>query len=154
VREAVRVGRAVLAVDLGEDKQVAVVVEHGGRVLARKIVKARAYRLGGLAGGGAGRAGRAGFSGVTVACEPAGHRRKAVTGPADAAGHGFCCVQPLAVRRAREGGDYTLGKTGHRDAYLTGKLVIGWGVTCRGGRMRGGRGCGTGGRGGSRRSRT
>jgi hypothetical protein len=30
-------------------------------------------------------------------------------GLADAAGHGFCCVQSLAVHRAREGDDYTLG---------------------------------------------
>jgi transposase len=33
-------------------------------------------------------------------------------------------VQPLAVHRAREGDDYTRDKTGHRDAYLIGKLVI------------------------------
>ena len=41
-----------------------------------------------------------------------------------AAYHGFCCVQSLAVARAREGDDYTLGKTDHRDSYLIGKLVI------------------------------
>jgi transposase len=45
-------------------------------------------------------------------------------GLADAAGHGFCCVQSLAVARAREGDDYTRDKTDHRDAYLIGKLVI------------------------------
>jgi len=32
-------------------------------------------------------------------------------------------VQSLAVHRARESDDYTLGKTDHRDAYLIGKLV-------------------------------
>ena len=41
-----------------------------------------------------------------------------------AAYHGFCCVQSLAVARAREGDDYALGKTDHRDSYLIGKLVI------------------------------
>ena len=45
-------------------------------------------------------------------------------GLADGAGHGFCCVQSLAVARAREGDDYTRDKTDHRDAYLIGKLVI------------------------------
>ena len=123
LREAVRRDRAVLAVDLGEDKQVAVVMDHECRVLARKIVRAKAHQLAGLLEWGAERARRAGFAGLMVACEPTGHRWKALMGLADAAGHGFGCVQPLAVHRAREGDDYTLGKTDHRDAYLIGKLV-------------------------------
>lgn len=41
LREVVRLERAVLAVDLGEDKQVAVLADHEGRVLARKVVKAK-----------------------------------------------------------------------------------------------------------------
>ena len=45
VRETVRRDRAVLAIDLGEDKQVAVLVDHEGRALARKVVKAKAGRL-------------------------------------------------------------------------------------------------------------
>ena len=124
LREAVRKDRAVLAVDLGEDKQVAVVMDHEGRVLARKVVKAKAHQLAGLLEWGAERAARAGFAGLTVACEPTGHRWKALMGLADAAGHGFVCVQSLAVARAREGDDYTRDKTDHRDAYLIGKLVI------------------------------
>jgi transposase len=123
LREAVRRDRAVLAVDLGEDKQVAVVMDHENRVLARKTVKAKAHELDELLGWGAERAGRNGFAGLTVACEPTGHRWKALMGLADGAGHGFVCVQPLAVHRAREGDDYTLGKTDHRDAYLIGKLA-------------------------------
>ena len=47
VREAVRRDRAVLAVDLGEDKQVAVLVDHEGRVLARRVVRAKAHQLAG-----------------------------------------------------------------------------------------------------------
>ena len=58
VREMVRRDRGVLAVDLGEDKQVAVVIGHDGRVLGRKVVKAKAHRLGGLVEWGAGVAGR------------------------------------------------------------------------------------------------
>ncbi len=124
VRGVVRRDRAVLAADLGEDKQAAVLVDHEGRVLARKIVKAKAYQLGGLLEWAAGQAARAGFAGLTVACEPTGHRWKALMGLADAAGHGFVCVQPLAVARARESDDYTRDKTDHRDAYLIGKLVV------------------------------
>jgi transposase len=124
LRGVVRPDRAVLAVDLGEDKQVAVVMDHEGRVLARRTVTVKAHQLAGLLGWGAERAARAGFAGLTVACEPTGHRWKALMGLADAAGHGFCCVQSLAVHRAREGDDYTLGKTDHRDSYLIGKLVI------------------------------
>jgi transposase len=124
LREVVRPDRAVLAVDLGEDKQVAVVMDHEGRVLARKTVTAKAHQLAGLLGWGAERAAKAGFPGLAVACEPTGHRWKALMGLADAAGHGFCCVQPLAVHRAREGDDYTLGKTDHRDSYLIGKLAV------------------------------
>lgn len=124
VRLVVRRERAVLAVDLGEDKQVAVLVDHEGRVLARKVVKAKAHELGGLLAWAAGAAAGAGFAGVTVACEPTGHRWKALMGLADGAGHGFVCVQSLAVARSREGDDYTRDKTDHRDAYLIGKLVI------------------------------
>ena len=124
LREVVRRDRAVLAMDLGEDKQAAVLADHEGRVLARKIVKAKAHELGGLLAWAASQAARAGFTGLTVACEPTGHRWKALMGLADAAGAGFVCVQSLAVARAREGDDYTRDKTDHRDAYLIGKLVI------------------------------
>jgi transposase len=123
LRGVVRRDRAVLAVDLGEDKQAAVLVDHEGRVLARKTVTAKAYRLGGLVEWAAGQAARAGFAGLVVACEPTGHRWKALMGLADAAGAGFVCVQPLAVARAREGDDFTRDKTDHRDARLIGKLA-------------------------------
>lgn len=123
LRGVVARDRAVLAVDLGEDKQAAALVDHEGRVLARKTVKAKAWQLGGLLEWAAGQAARAGFAGVVVACEPTGHRWKALMGLADGAGHGFCCVQPLAVARAREGDDYTRDKTDHRDARLIGKLA-------------------------------
>jgi transposase len=124
LREVVARDRAVLAVDLGEDKQAAALVDHEGRVLARKVVKAKAHQLGGLLEWAAGRAARAGFAGLVVACEPTGHRWKALMGAADGAGHGFCCVQPVAVARAREGDDYTRDKTDHRDAYLIGRLAV------------------------------
>src|SRR5258708_28374570 len=101
VREMVRRDRAVLAVDLGEDKQVAVVLDHEGRALARKVVRAKAHQLSGLLAWAAERAARAGFAGLTAACEPTGHRWKALMGLADAARHGVVCVQSLAVAPAR-----------------------------------------------------
>jgi transposase len=124
LRQVVRRDRAVLAVDLGEDKQAAVLVDHEGRVLARKAVTAKAHRLGALLEWAAGQAGRARFAGVVVACEPTGHRWKALMGLADGAGAGFVCVQSLAVHKEREKDDYTRDKTDHRDAYLIGRLVI------------------------------
>jgi transposase len=123
LRGVVRRDRAVLAVDLGEDRQAAVLVDHEGKVLARKMVTAKAHQLGGLLEWAAGQAARAGFAGLVVACEPTGHRWKALMGLADAAGAGFVCVQPLAVARAREGDDFTRDKTDHRDARLIGKLA-------------------------------
>ena len=81
LRAVVRRDRAVLAIDLGEDKQVAALVDHEGRVLARKSVKAKAYQLGELLGWAAGKAAAAGFAGLVVACEPTGHRWKAADGP-------------------------------------------------------------------------
>ena len=40
--------RAILAIDLGEDKQVAALLDHDERVLGRRVVVARAHRLDGL----------------------------------------------------------------------------------------------------------
>jgi transposase len=108
LRETVRRDRAVLAIDLGEDKQVAVVMDHECRVLGRGTVMAKAHQLAGLLGWAAGVAvKKAGLGGLAVVCEPAGHRWKALMGLAEAAGRGFACVQPLAVNRAREGDDYS-----------------------------------------------
>jgi hypothetical protein len=44
LRAVVARDRAVLAVDLGEDKQAGALVDHEGRVLARKTVKAKAHQ--------------------------------------------------------------------------------------------------------------
>jgi transposase len=115
--------RAVLAIDLGEDKQVAVVMDHDNTVLARKVVRAKAHQLGSLLVWAGQHASKHGFVAATVACEPTGHRWKALMGLADGAGMGFVCVQSLAVHRSREGDDYTRDKTDHRDSILIGRLV-------------------------------
>jgi transposase len=120
----VALDRAVLAVDLGEDTQVAVLMDHERRILARRCVAVKAYGLGGLLGWAAQAAVAGGFVGVVVACEPTGYRWRTLMELADAAGMGFVCVQPLRVHRAREEDDYTRDKTDHKDAVLIGTLTL------------------------------
>jgi len=123
LRLVIRADRAILAIDLGEDKQVAALMDHDGRVLGRRTVTAKAYGLGALLGWAAGQAARHGFAAVVVGCEPTGHRWRSVMQLADDAGMGFVCVQSLKVHRAREADDYTRDKTDHKDAVLIGKLI-------------------------------
>jgi transposase len=124
VRTVVRPDRAVLAIDLGEDRQVAALMDHDCRVLGRRVVKAKAHQLGGLLRWAGELASRKGFAGVVVGCEPTGHRWRAVMALADEAGVGFVCVQPLRVHLEREADDYTRDKTDHKDAVLIGRLVV------------------------------
>jgi transposase len=124
LRAVVRLDRAVLSIDLGEDKQVATLIDHDCRVLGRRVVKAKAHQLGGLLSWAGGLAAREGFAGVVVACEPTGHRWRSLMGQADEAGMGFVCVQSLRVHLEREADDYTRDKTDHKDAVLIGRLVV------------------------------
>jgi transposase len=123
LRAVIRPDRAILAIDLGEDKQVAALMDHDGRVLARRTVKAKAHTLAGLLAWAGAQAARAGFAGVVAGCEPTGHRWRSVMALADEAGMGFVCVQSLRARLAREADDYTRDKTDHKDAVLIGKLI-------------------------------
>jgi len=123
LRLVIRPDRAILAIDLGEDKQVAALMDHDGRVLGRRTVTVKAYGLGALLGWAAGQAARYGFVSVVVGCEPTGHRWRSVMQLAGDAGLGFVCVQSLKVHRAREADDYTRDKTDHKDAVLIGKLI-------------------------------
>jgi transposase len=123
LRLVIRADRAILAIDLGEDKQVAALMDHDGRVLGRRTVMVKAFALGALLGWAAGQAARHGFAAVVVGCEPTGHRWRSVMQLADDAGMGFVCVQSLKVHRAREADDYTRDKTDHKDAVLIGKLI-------------------------------
>jgi transposase len=123
LRRVVTADRAILAIDLGEDKQVAALMDHDGRVLGRRTVLVKAHALGGMLAWAAGRAARHGFDRVVVGCEPTGHRWRSVMQLADDAGMGFVCVQSLRVHLAREADDYTRDKTDHKDAVLIGKLI-------------------------------
>lgn len=124
LRAVIRPDRAILSLDLGEDKQVAALMDHDGRVLGRRVAKVKAHALGGLLEWAAVQASKQGFAGVVVVgCEPTGHRWRSVMQLADEAGMGFVCVQSLKVHLAREAEDYTRDKTDHKDAVLIGKLM-------------------------------
>ncbi len=64
LRAVVRADRAILSIDLGEDKQVAALLDHHGRVLGRKVITKKAHALGGLLDWAAAQASRQGFAGV------------------------------------------------------------------------------------------
>lgn len=123
LREVLPVEHAVLALDLADDKQVFALTDHDSRVLARRTVRCRPWQLGEAIEWGRREALCAGFAGVTLACEPTGHRWKVVDELATAAGIDLVCVQPLLVHRAREAEDFTRDKSDDKDALLIARLA-------------------------------
>jgi transposase len=114
---------AIVAVDLGDRVQSVVVCDHDSQVLARQRVRVRAWELGPVLAWAAGQARTAGFAGVTVACEPTGHRWRVLQQLAAEQDMRLVCVQPLLVGRAREGEDYTADKTDDKDAVVIARLA-------------------------------
>lgn len=123
LRKLVPVENAILGIDLADDKQVMVITDHDSRVLARKRVRAKAWRLGSALQWGRQVARRHGFADVTVGCEPTGHRWRVLDQLAAELGMSLVCVQPLLVGRARESEDYTRDKSDDKDAVLIARLV-------------------------------
>jgi transposase len=123
LRVAVPRQNAIVAVDLGEDTQMLVVADHDSRVLARKVARGKAHRLGGALEWAVGQAAGHGFASVTVACEPTGSRWMQVQNLAAQRGLAFVCVQPLATHLAREAEDYTRDKSDYKDAVLIARLA-------------------------------
>ncbi len=124
LRELVPVDNAVLGIDLADEKQVAVLVDHDSRVLARLRVKTKAWQLGPVLEWARQRAREHGFADVTVGCEPTGHRWRVLDQLAAERDMPLVCVQPLLVGRARESEDYTRDKTDDKDAVLIARLVV------------------------------
>ena len=88
---------AVIGIDLGDEKQAVAVVDHDVRVLARKTVRAKAFRLGEALDWAAGQARARGFTAVAVAvaCEPS--RAAVAAGAAAVRGTGAAAgVHPAA----------------------------------------------------------
>src|SRR4051794_30674406 len=74
LRELVPLENAIVGIDLADRKQMVVVTDHDSRVLARRTFRCRAWDLGVALDWAAERAVAKGFAGVTVSCEPTGHR--------------------------------------------------------------------------------
>src|SRR5215469_14867500 len=74
LRELVPVANAIVGIDLADKKQMVVVCDHDSKVLARKTYRCRVWDLGAALDWAAERARAKGWDGVTVSCEPTGHR--------------------------------------------------------------------------------
>ena len=94
LRSAVPVTNAIVGIDLADRKQMVVVCDHDSRVLARRTFRCKAWDLGAALDWAGDRATRAGFAGVTVACEPTGHRWRVLGELAAGRGMSFVCVRP------------------------------------------------------------
>ncbi len=114
---------AVVGIDLAEDKQALAVTDHDGRVLARRTVRVKAFRLGPALDWAVAQAGAKGFGRVTVACEPTGPRWLHVQRLCAERGLPLVCVQPLVSHIAREQQDYTTHKTDESDSALIARLA-------------------------------
>jgi transposase len=114
---------AVIGIDLAEDKQALAVVDHDVRVLARKTVKVKAFRLGEALDWAVAAAKVKGFGHVTVACEPTGPRWMQVQRLCAEQGLPLVCIQPMVSHIAREQQDYTPHKTDEFDCVLIGRLA-------------------------------
>jgi transposase len=117
-------GGAVIGVDLAEDKQALAVIDHDVRVIARKTVRVKAFRLGPALDWAAGQARAKGFASVTVACEPTGARWMQVQRLCAERGQPLVCIQPLMSHIAREQQDYTTHKTDEPDCVMIARLAV------------------------------
>ena len=123
LRAAVPVTNVIVGIDLADRKQMVVVTDHDSKVLARRTFRCKAWDLGAALDWAAERAAKAGFVGVTVACEPTGHRWRVLGQLAADRGMSFVCVQPAASAWARKSEDLTSDKTDDKDAVLIARLV-------------------------------
>ena len=123
LRELVRSGHAIVGIDLADKKQAVVVCDHDSQVLARKTVRVKSWDMGPVLDWAHRIAERHGFAGVTVGCEPTGHRWRVLDQLVAQRDMALVCVQPMLVGRAREAEDYTRDKSDDKDAVLIARLV-------------------------------
>jgi transposase len=123
LRELVPTGNAIVGIDLADRKQMVVVCDHDSRVLARRTFRCKAWDLGAALDWAAERAAAKGFAGVTIACEPTGHRWRVLGQLAADRGMRYVCVQPNQTSWARRSEDLTFDKTDDKDAVLIARLT-------------------------------
>ena len=123
LRALVPVDNAIVGIDLADAKQVVVVCDHDSKVLARRTFRCRAWDLGVALDWAADRVAAKGWAGVTVACEPTGHRWRVLGQLAADRSMPFVCVQPLQTSWARRSEDLTVDKTDDKDAVLIARLT-------------------------------
>ena len=114
----------VVGIDLAEDKQALAVVDHDVRVLARKTVRVKAFRLGEALDWAVAQARAKGFAAVAVACEPTGARWLQVQRLCAERGLPLVCIQPLVSHIARQQQDYTTHKSDESDCVMIARLAI------------------------------
>jgi transposase len=123
LRALVPVTNAIAGIDLAGSKQMVVVTDHDSKVIARRTFRCRAWDLGSALDWAAGRAAAAGWAGVTVSCEPTGHRWRVLGQLAADRSMPFVCVQPMVTSWARRTEDLTPDKTDEKDAVLIARLT-------------------------------
>jgi transposase len=92
LRALVPVANAVVGIDLADRKQMVVVTDHDSKVLARRTFRCKAWDLGAALDWAGERAAATGFVGVTVSCEPTGHRWRVLGELAGQRSMPFVCV--------------------------------------------------------------
>src|SRR3954454_24158320 len=126
MRVLVPLENAIVGIDLADRKQMVVVTDHDSKVLARKTFRCRAWDLGAALDWAAERATAKGFAGVTVSCEPTGHRWRLLGQFAGDRSMPFVCVQPIHTSWARRSEDLPPAATDDKAATciarLTGRL--------------------------------
>jgi transposase len=123
LRVLVPVGNAIVGIDLADAKQMVVLTDHDSKVLARRTFRCRAWDLGAALDWAGERAAARGFAGVTVSCEPTGHRWRVLAQLASDRSMPFVCVQPLLTVWSRRAEDLTFDKTDEKDAVLIARLT-------------------------------
>jgi transposase len=123
LRVLVPVTNAIAGIDLAGSKQMVVVADHDSKVIARRTFRCRAWDLGSALDWAAGRAAAHGWAGVTVSCEPTGHRWRVLSQLAADRAMPFVCVQPLVTSWSRRTEDLTCDKTDDKDAVLIARLT-------------------------------
>ena len=123
LRVLVPVTNAIAGIDLADKKQMVVVTDHDSRVIARRTFRCRAWDLGAALDWAAGRAAAKGWAGVTVSCEPTGHRWRVLGQLAADRSMPFVCVQPMVTSWSRRTEDLTFDKTDEKDAVLIARLT-------------------------------